>query len=68
MQAAGRRTMPRPAVGVCPSASFYAPAVPRGLRLCGGDFGGGTPSIFVTDAARCARISFTTSIFSRCLH
>ena len=40
MQAAGRRTMPRPAVGVCPSASFHAPAVPRGLRLCGGGFGG----------------------------
>ena len=40
MQAAGRRTMPRPAVGVRPSASFYAPAVPRGLRLCGGGFGG----------------------------
>jgi len=39
MQAAGRRTMPRPAVGVRPSASFYAPAVPRGLRLCGGGFG-----------------------------
>ena len=34
MPAAGRRTMPRPAVGVRPSASFYAPAVPRGLRLC----------------------------------
>ena len=40
MQAAGRRTMPRLAVGVRPSASFYAPAVPRGLRLCGGGFGG----------------------------
>ncbi len=40
MQAAGRRTMPRPAVGVRPSASFYAPAVPRCLRLCGGGFGG----------------------------
>lgn len=40
MQAAGRRTMPRPAVGVRPSASFYAPAVPRGLRLCGEGFGG----------------------------
>ena len=39
MQAAGRRKMPRPAVGVRPSASFYAPAVPRGLRLCGGGFG-----------------------------
>ena len=36
MQAAGRRTMPRLAVGVRPSVSFYAPAVPRGLRLCGG--------------------------------
>ena len=41
MQAAGRRTMPRPAVGVCPSASFHAPAVPRALRLCGGASGGG---------------------------
>lgn len=40
MQAAGRRTMPRPAVGVCSSASFYALAVPRALRLCGGGFGG----------------------------
>ena len=40
MQAAGRRTMPRPAVGVCPSASFHAPAVPRALRLCGGASGG----------------------------
>ena len=26
--------MPRPAVGMRPSASCYAPAVPRGLRLC----------------------------------
>lgn len=40
MQAAGRRTMPRLAVGVRPSAFFYAPAVPRGLRLCGEGFGG----------------------------
>ena len=40
MPAAGRRTMPRPAVGVRPSASFYAPAVPRGLRLCRGGCGG----------------------------
>ena len=40
MQAAGRRTMPRPAVGVRPSAFFYAPAVPRGLRLCRGGCGG----------------------------
>ena len=39
MQAAGRRTMPRLAVGVCSSPSFYAPAVPRCLRLCGGVFG-----------------------------
>ena len=51
MQAAGRRTMPRPAVGVRPSASFYAPAVPRGLRLCGGGFGGGMPLLFPTGAA-----------------
>ena len=50
MQAAGRRTMPRPAVGVRPSASFYAPAVPRGLRLCGGGFGG-MPFQFPTGAA-----------------
>ena len=40
MQAAGRRTMPRLAVGVRPSASCYAPAVPRGLRLCREGFGG----------------------------
>ena len=26
--------MPRPAVGMPPSASCYAPAVPRELRLC----------------------------------
>ena len=39
MQAAGRRTMPRLAVGVRPSAFFYAPAVPRGLRLCRGGCG-----------------------------
>ena len=39
MPAAGRRTMPRPAVGMPPSDSCYAPAVPRGLRLCGGGFG-----------------------------
>ena len=40
MPAAGRRTMPRPAVGVRPSASCYAPAVPRGLRPCHGGCGG----------------------------
>ena len=40
MQAAGRRKMPRLAVGVRPSASFHAPAVPRALRLCGWGFGG----------------------------
>ena len=50
MQAAGRRTMPRLAVGVRPSASFYAPAVPRGLRLCGGVFGG--HAFVVTDGRR----------------
>lgn len=32
--------MPRPAVGVRPSASFYAPALPRSLRLCRGRCGG----------------------------
>ena len=32
--------MPRPAVGVRPSTSCYAPAVPRGLRLCRGGCGG----------------------------
>ena len=31
--------MPRPAVGVRPSTSCYAPAVPRSLRLCGVGFG-----------------------------
>lgn len=51
MQAAGRRTMPRPAVGVRPSASFYAPAVPHGLRLCRGVFGGGMSLLFPTGAA-----------------
>jgi len=50
MQAAGRRTMPRLAVGVRPSASFYAPAVPRGLRLCGGGFVGHA-LLFPTGAA-----------------
>ena len=32
--------MPRPAVGVRPSAFFYTPAVPHGLRLCHGGCGG----------------------------
>lgn len=50
MQAAGRRTMPRPAVGVRPSPSFYAPAVPRGLRLCGGGFGG--HAFYICDVRR----------------
>ena len=40
MPAAGRRTMPRLAVGVRPSASCYAPVVPSGLRLCRGGCGG----------------------------
>ena len=39
MPAAGRRTMPRLAVGVRPSASCYAPVVPSGLRLCRGGCG-----------------------------
>ena len=42
--------MPRPAVGVRPSASFYAPAVPRGLRLCGGGCGG--PAFYIPDVRR----------------
>ena len=42
--------MPRPAVGVRPSASCYAPAVPRGLLLCGWGFGD-TPLLFPTGAA-----------------
>ena len=50
MQAAGRGIVRRPAVGVRPSASFYAPAVPRGLRLCGGGFGGHA-LLFPTGAA-----------------
>ena len=50
MPAAGRRTMPRPAVGVGPSASCYAPAVPRGLRLCRGGCGG--PAFSVHDVRR----------------
>ena len=50
MPAAGRRTMPRPAVGVRPSASCYAPAVPRGLRLCREIFGG--PAFAVPDVRR----------------
>ena len=32
--------MPRPAVGVRPSTSCYAPAVPRSLRLCREGCGG----------------------------
>ena len=40
MPAAGRRTMPRLAVGVRPSTSCCAPAVLRSLRLCGGGCGG----------------------------
>ena len=50
MPAAGRRTMPRPAVGVRPSASFYAPAVPRGLRLCREGCGG--LAFYVRDVRR----------------
>ena len=62
MQAAGRRTMPRPAVGVRPSASFYAPAVPRGLRLCGGGCRGHAFSVR-DGRRRGAHFSFTTSNF-----
>ena len=56
MQAAGRRTMPRLAVGVRPSASFYAPAVPRALRLCGWGFGGG--HAFIICDGRCKGRSY----------
>ena len=57
MPAAGRRTMPRPAVGVRPSASCYAPAVPRGLRLCRGG-AEGSPSTFAPCAAGWADRTF----------
>ena len=50
MPAAGRRTMPRLAVGVCPSTSCYAPAVPRSLRLC--REGCGEPAFAVPDVRR----------------
>ena len=50
MQAAGRRTMPRLAVGVRPSASCYAPAVPRDLRLC--SEGCGEPAFAIPDVRR----------------
>ena len=49
--------MPRPAVGVRPSASCYAPAVPRGLLLCGWGFGD-TPLLFPTGAAGWADWTF----------
>lgn len=49
--------MPRPAVGVRPSASCYAPAVPRGLLLCGWGFGD-TPLLFPTGAAGWADRTF----------
>ena len=50
MQAAGRRTMPRLAVGVRPSTSFYAPAVPRSLRLCREGCGG--HAFYIRDGRR----------------
>ena len=56
MQAAGRRTMPRLAVGVCPSASFYAPAVPRSLRLCREGCGG--LAFYIRDGRRKGRSYF----------
>ena len=42
--------MPRLAVGVRPSTSCYAPAVPRGLRLCREGCGG--PAFAVPDVRR----------------
>ena len=64
MQAAGRRTMPRLAVGVRPSASCYAPAVPRGLRLCRGGCGGF--AFAVPDGRRrVGRLDFRTPMVPR---
>ena len=64
MPAAGRRTMSRPAVGVRPSTSFYAPAVPRGLRLCHGGCGG--PAFAVPDVRRrVGRSNFRAPAVSR---
>ena len=66
MPAAGRRTMPRPAVGVRPSASCYAPAVPRGLRLCHGGCGG--PAFYIRDGRRrVARSDFRAPAVPRSL-
>ena len=42
--------MPRLAVGVHPSASFYAPAVPRSLRPCRG--GCGELAFYIRDGRR----------------
>ena len=42
--------MPRPAVGMRPSASCYAPAVPHGLRLCRG--GCGEHAFYIRDVRR----------------
>lgn len=56
--------MPRPAVGVCPSASCYAPAVPRSLRLCRGGCGG--PAFYIRDVRRrVARLDFRTPAVPR---
>ena len=56
--------MPRPAVGVRPSASFYAPAVPRGLRLCREGFVG--PAFYIRDVhRRVARSNFRLPVVPR---
>ena len=56
--------MPRPAVGVRPSASCYAPAVPLGLRLCRG--GCGEPAFYIRAVRRrVARSNFRTPAVPR---
>ena len=58
--------MPRPAVGVRPSTSCYAPAVPRGLRLCRGGCGG--PAFAVPDVrCRVGRSDFRAPAVPRSL-
>ena len=66
MPAAGRRTMPRLAVGVCPSTSCYAPAVPRSLRLC--REGCGEPAFYIRAVRRrVGRLDFRTLAVPRSL-
>ena len=56
--------MPRPAVGMPPSISCYAPAVPRGLRLCREIFGGF--AFYIRDVRRrVARSDFRAPVVPR---